>query len=142
MNKKIFLDTDVILDLLTQREPFYSSTVSLFHLIENKKISAFTSPVVYANIYYILTKFKGKKEAHQALSKLRLLLKIIPIGEEIIDHALASDFQDFKDAIQYYAATAANIPIIITRNTKDFQQYARDVQIATTEEFLGFASLE
>jgi len=139
---KIFLDTDLILDLLTQREPFYSSTVSLFNLIENKKIIAYTSLVVCANIYYILRKFKGKKEAHQALSRLRLLFKIVPIGEDIIDHALASDFQDFEHAIQYYTATASNIPILITRNTNDFQQYARDVQIATTDEFLNFTALE
>ena len=51
---KVFLDSDVILDLLTEREPHFDSVLDLFILIENKKIQGYTSPVVIANVFYII----------------------------------------------------------------------------------------
>ena len=73
MKQKIFIDTDIILDLFAEREPFNKAAIILFNLIEKNEIQAFTSPVVFSNLFYILTKLKTRRFAHSTLRKLRLL---------------------------------------------------------------------
>ncbi|MCI5122362.1 MAG: PIN domain-containing protein [Candidatus Electrothrix sp. AUS4] len=86
---KVFLDTDVILDLLTQREPHSAPAVELFLEIQDKVIQAYTSPVVVANIFYILNRHFDRKKAIRSLSKLRSLVGVLPCGEHVIDLALS-----------------------------------------------------
>lgn len=134
MKPKIFIDTDIILDLFAKREPFNKAVIVLFTLVEKNKLQAFTSPVVFSNLFYIMTKFKTRKFAHSTLRKLRLLLSIIQVDEKVIDLALNSDFKDFEDAIQYYAAKLNNLEFIITRNVKDFS--SKDITLLTADDFI------
>ena len=134
MNQKLFIDTDIILDILAKREPFYSPAAQLFALIEEKKVDAFTTPVVFSNLFYILSKFKSRNYAHSNLRKLRLLLTIIQIDEKVIDLAQNSEFKDFEDAIQFYAAKFHNLDFIITRNVKDF--VSKEIVILTAEDYI------
>jgi predicted nucleic acid-binding protein len=131
----IFLDADVILDLLTEREPHFEPAAQLFLRIQGKELNACTSPVVIANIFYILNKHIGRERAVQAIRKLRTLVKVLTCGERIIDAALASDFTDFEDAIQYSTALAHKIDTLITRNVTDYK--TATIKIVTPLEYIG-----
>lgn len=132
--KHVFADTDIILDMLAKREPFYPFAAELFSLVEKGELAVHISPVIFANLHYILCKLKGKSEAMKSLRKLRLLVKILPVDEKIIDLALTSSFKDFEDAIQYYVAMEHEIAFLLTRNTKDYK--ATGMTVMTAEEFL------
>jgi len=131
---KVFLDTDVILDLLTEREPHFETAVELFLQIQDRTIQAYTSPVIIANIFYILNKHLGRKKAIQSLIKLKSLVKVLNCGDRVIELALSSDFKDFEDAIQYYTALENNIDILITRNVKDYK--TANITISTPLEYI------
>ncbi|MBR4823612.1 MAG: PIN domain-containing protein [Spirochaetaceae bacterium] len=131
---KIFVDTDVILDLLAERIPFFHFSAVLFTFAEMNKLELYTSPLILANTFYILRKQLGNDEAKNALRKLRILLHVVESSESIIDKALNSDFTDFEDAIQYYTALDHGIKIILTRNVRDYKNASVIVQ--TPEAFL------
>ncbi len=131
---KLFVDTDVILDLLGQRIPHFHFSAVLFTFAEMKKIELYTSPLILANTFYILRKQLGNDEAKKALRKLRILLNVIDSSEAVVDKALNSDFTDFEDAIQYYTALEHGISVILTRNLRDYKNASVIVQ--TPEAFL------
>ncbi len=132
--KKIFVDSDVILDLLTKREPFYPYAAELFSLVDKGKIKAHVSAIIITNLHYVLRKMTNKEQAIKSLQKLKLLVKILPVDEKIIDLALASEFTDFEDSIQYYVAKENEIDFLLTRNKKDYK--TADIIILTPEEYL------
>ena len=131
---KLFVDTDVILDLLGQRIPHFHFSAVLFTFAEMKKLELYTSPLILANTFYILRKQIGIDDAKKALRKLRILLHIIDSSEAVVDKALNSDFSDFEDAIQYYTALEHGISVILTRNLRDYKNASVIVQ--TPEAFL------
>ena len=131
---KYFVDTDVILDLLSQRVPHFHFSAVLFSFAEMGKFELYTSPTVMVNTFYILRKNLGNENAKNALRKLRIILHVIDSSEKVLDLALNSNFNDFEDAIQYYTALNADIRTIITRNLKDYK--AADILVQTPEMFL------
>ncbi|MBN1499377.1 MAG: PIN domain-containing protein [Spirochaetes bacterium] len=135
MNKKVYVDTDIVLDLLTERKPFYNSAAKIFSLAVENKIQLFVSPVLISNVFYILRKSSGQESAVINLRKLRTMINIVPVNQKIIDHVLASNFKDLEDGIQYYSAIEAGIKIILTRNSKDFT--GKPVSIMNCEEYLA-----
>lgn len=136
---KVFVDSDVILDLLAQRIPHFHFSALLFTFADMKKLELYTSPTVFCNVFYILRKELGIEKAKSALRKLRLLIKIIDSSEKTIDCALNSDFSDFEDAIQCYTAQNHQISIIVTRNIKDYKTAGIIVQ--NPETFLCASGL-
>ena len=131
---KVFVDTDVILDLLARRIPHFHFSAVLFTFAEMKKLELYTTPLIIANTFYILRKQLGNDSAKNALRKLRILLHVIDSTESVIDKALNSDFSDFEDAIQYYTALEYGIPVILTRNIRDYKKASIVVQ--TPESYL------
>ena len=121
MIRRVFVDANIILDLLLAREPFFPAAADLFLLIQGGWVEGFTSPVVFANLFYILRQGRPASEALTALRKLRLLLGVASVDEKTIDRGLASSFNDFEDAIQYYTAVAHNLDAVVTRNKKDYR---------------------
>ncbi|WP_374948724.1 type II toxin-antitoxin system VapC family toxin [Mucilaginibacter sp.] len=131
--KKVFLDSDVILDALLKRPGFNIPSMNLITLIGNGRIAGVTSSVVFVNVNYFLDKFDKANKLR--LSKgLRSILPIISVGAGIIDLALSSNFIDFEDAIQYYSAVEGECDFIITRNIKDYKQST--IPVLTAEQFL------
>lgn len=131
---KYFVDTDVILDLLSQRVPHFHFSAVLFSLAEMGKFELYTSPTVMVNTFYILRKNLGNENAKNALRKLRIILHVIDSSEKVLDLALNSNFNDFEDAIQYYTALDADIQTIITRNLMGYK--TADILVQTPEIFL------
>ena len=136
---KVFVDSDVILDLLAQRIPHFHFSALLFTFADMKKLELYTSSTVFCNVFYILRKELGIEKAKSALRKLRLLIKIIDSSEKTIDCALNSEFSDFEDAIQCYTAQNHQISIIVTRNVKDYKTAGIIVQ--NPETFLCASGL-
>lgn len=134
MTKKLFVDTDVVLDLLAKRESFYLYAAQLFTIADKQKVNIYVSSLCFGNLNYILTKQKSSAEARKILSQFKVLVKVLPVDDKIIELALNSDFRDFEDAIQYYCAIENGINILVTRNLKDFK-LAR-IPILTAEEFV------
>ena len=132
--KEVFVDSDIILDLLAKREPFYQYAAEFFSLVEKGRIKAHVSPIIITNLHYVLCKLKNKAQVIKSLQKLKLLVKILPVDEKIVELALASDFKDFEDAIQYYTAKENGIDYLLTRNKKDYKKAV--ITVMTSEEYL------
>lgn len=132
--KKVFVDSDIILDLLAKREPHYLHAAKLFTLIDQQKVKGYTSPIVFANLHYLLRKNSSNSAALKSLRKLKTLINILSVDERIIEQSLNSEFTDFEDAIQYFAAVNNGISIIITRNKADYKK--SKIPVVTAEEFL------
>ena len=134
MIKKVFVDSDIVLDVLCKRIPYYEYAAKIFSLADMKKLTVYTTPLVVANVYYILRKAIGIEKSKEALRKLRLLVNIIPIQEREVDIALNSSFSDFEDALQYYTAIKHGMETLLTRNIKDYKE--KDLIIQTPEQFI------
>ena len=129
--KRLLVDTNIILDLLAKREPFYQDAAILFSLADKGEVKLFTSALSVANVNYVLLRHGKPEKARQILRKLKLLTGILSLDEKIIDLALNDDvFNDFEDALQYYSALENNIDVLITRNLKDFKNVALPVMTA------------
>ncbi|MFN3270937.1 MAG: type II toxin-antitoxin system VapC family toxin [Cloacibacterium caeni] len=130
----VFVDTNIVIDLLQKRENFYQEAQELFTKADRKKLKLYISALTFANTYYILSKYYSFSEAKKILSKFKVLVEVLPTTDKIIDLALASDFNDFEDAIQFYTALESNLHVIITRNKKDFKNNL--IPVFSAKEFL------
>lgn len=132
---KIFVDSDILLDFLLDRIPFSESATQLIDLAYNKKVELYTSPLIIANVVYVSRKNLGIQIVKQVIEKLLQIIEILPITESEIKQALASDFNDFEDAIQNFCASQKNdIQYLITRNKKDFKH--SQLQVISPSEYL------
>lgn len=131
--KKVFLDTNVVIDLLDKREPFWNDAVTLFTLAYKKNIVLYVSPLTYGTAAYLLRKH-GKAELKLLLENLRRLSKVTRVSDREVDNALASSFDDYEDALQYYSAMRERVDVIVTRNKKDF--ILSNIPVLTPDEFL------
>ncbi|HYG38592.1 MAG TPA: PIN domain-containing protein [Cytophagales bacterium] len=132
---KIFLDTDVILDFLLDRDPHSKDSTLLFNLSEQEKIKIVVSSLSYNNIYYITRKFIGHKEAINVLRSLSELTEISEVNAKIIKNALMSNFNDFEDGVQYFSAeNEGTVKAIITRNIQDYKH--SEIAVFTPEDYL------
>jgi predicted nucleic acid-binding protein len=132
--KKLFLDTNIILDLLSNRMPFYTEAAELFSLADKKEIKLSISSLCLADTHYILSKQNPDLEVRKILRKFKVLVNVLPLDNKIADLALNSEFRDFEDAIQYYTAIENDQDIIITRNQHDFRD--SKIPIMTAGEFI------
>jgi predicted nucleic acid-binding protein len=132
---RIFLDTNVILDLLGERVPFFDSIAKVATLADQKKLTLIVSPLSFTTMDYVLNKYETSKSVLNKLRKFKIICEVCEVNEETIDKALNSSFKDFEDAVQYFCALQSNCSIIITRNGKDFKHST--IPIMTAEEYLS-----
>ncbi|MBK7427147.1 MAG: PIN domain-containing protein [Saprospiraceae bacterium] len=120
--KKIFVDTNVIVDLIADRTPFSKYAIQIFQKTELKEIQLYTSSHSIATTYYLLKKYLGDKELREVLHELLDFLTVIAVDTDILKKGLRSKHKDFEDSIQILcASTIKNIDYIVTRNTKYFK---------------------
>ncbi|MGV3547979.1 MAG: type II toxin-antitoxin system VapC family toxin [Pedobacter sp.] len=132
--RKVFLDTNIIIDFLGERKEFYEAAAKVLSLADKKKIKIYTSPTSISNSYYLLSKFESAKVVLEKIRKLKLFCNISIMDDEVIEKAINSDFKDFEDAMQYYSAIVTNCDIIITRNERDFKSAL--IPVMNAESFL------
>jgi predicted nucleic acid-binding protein len=135
MKDRLFIDTDIILDIALAREPHYAFSARVLSLIESRTAEGITSALIIANLYYLLRKIESHQAAIAFIGKLRYILRIVPVDDEIIRLSLQSKYGNFEDAIQYYAALRNRADYLITRNTKDYRKPA--LKVHTPGEFLA-----
>ncbi|MCK5520512.1 MAG: PIN domain-containing protein [Candidatus Marinimicrobia bacterium] len=135
---KVYIDSDIILDIFLNRELFVSESSQILSLCEDKHIIGYTTTLALANIYYLLNKF-DKNKSIKALEYLREILIVLAISDEELGLSINSKFKDFEDGIQNFAAEKANCEIIITRNIKDYRTSKLDIK--TANEFLRILQL-
>lgn len=134
MTHRLFLDTNIILDFLGERAPFYESTLRLMSLADMKEVQIAASALSFATVNYVLSKQVANEVVREVLRKFKILCQIMPLDETVIDQSLNSDFEDFEDALQYYSALNFKAHYIISRNTKDFK--SSSLPVLTVDEYL------
>ncbi|MDX1406969.1 MAG: PIN domain-containing protein [Saprospiraceae bacterium] len=131
----IFLDTDILLDVAWQRDPFYIAAADLLTMIHEGSVRGGTTPVVLTNLYYLLSKENSDELASGYISRLLEMLEFIPVHQADFTLAMTSKFKDKEDAINSYAAHSAGCQTIITRNVRDFNHAG--IAVMTAEEFIA-----
>ena len=117
---KILLDTNIVLDLLMQREPFFNDALKIFNQIESGRHEAFLCATTITTMHYLLTKHSSKVESKKSMQLLLKLFDIAPVNKDVLTLAEKVDFSDYEDAVIYASAKKIDIEAIITRNEKDF----------------------
>ena len=134
----LFLDTDIILDLLLKRESFYKESYAIFNLSETQKVKLYTSSSIIINVQYIGDKISTKKNTSTAIKYMvENFVEIINPSRNAILEAYDSEFKDYEDAIQYFTAKEAGfINFFITRNVKDYKNALKAMLVQTPAQFL------
>jgi predicted nucleic acid-binding protein len=126
----------VALDHLADRRPFAEYAHRLFGMAEKGELGVCVSSLSFSNLYYLLRKLNGHAEALDLLRKLRLLVRVSTVSDAEIHSALSSNFKDFEDAIQHYAAKAeGGVSAIVTRNKSDYS--VSEIPVLSPDEFLA-----
>ncbi|WP_231459915.1 MULTISPECIES: PIN domain-containing protein [unclassified Pedobacter] len=121
--KQVFMDTNIVIDFLANRQPFAMDAAKLFDLAINGKIRIFIAAVSYNNIYYILRQSMPGNATLRLLEELADMTEITDVTAAVIRQSLKTDFKDYEDAIQYHSALSIpDLDFIVTRNTKDFKK--------------------
>lgn len=133
--KNVLIDSDVILDFFLDRGPFADDTSFLLSMCEMKQINGFVTPIIISNVFYILSKTNKRESVVDSLKILISFIDVINVNKEIVIQSLNSNFNDFEDALQNYAAEYSNkISTIITRNKKDYKN--SKLNVVTPTEYL------
>ncbi|MDR3265828.1 MAG: PIN domain-containing protein [Synergistaceae bacterium] len=136
----VLIDTNVVLDVLLRREPYYKDSMRVIVLSEKKYIDGIVSASAITDIYYIVR--KAIKNRDFAIDLLKRLTKVIGVGSVIDRHiyeALELEWDDFEDSIQYVVGKSIGVEYIVTRNPQDFSAAA--IRAISPQEFLrAFAS--
>lgn len=117
---KVFIDTNIMVDVLLGRKQFLLQSSNLFQLADNKDIELYATALSFVNALYISRKEIGTKLTLQKLKEFHDILKTAPMADEELDKALLMGGKDFEDNLQYRSAISAGCEIIVTRNVKDF----------------------
>jgi predicted nucleic acid-binding protein len=135
----IFIDTDVIIDFLIDREPHSREAAIIFTLIEQKKLKGYVSSLAFSNLYYVLRKIESHNKVIAKLDSISRFLTILKVDQQTIKYAIASGFPDFEDSIQYNCALDyKKIDVLITRNIKDYK--GSEIPVMTPADYLKMVS--
>ena len=132
---KVFVDANVLLDFLLQRSPFFSAAARLISRAESGQIEAYVSAISFNNVFYIARKEVAEDKARNMLRDLRRIFRVVPLDENVIDHAIELTVRDFEDAIQAVSAGRVAASYVVTRDARDFEK--TNLQAFAPEEILA-----
>jgi predicted nucleic acid-binding protein len=132
--KKVFIDTDIILDVAMAQKPFFSTSRTILAMAETGRIIGVTSSNCIANLYYILRKVGGDTDARLFISGLTKCISVIAIDHHNVLEALKSKFSDFEDALQNSSAQENQCEYVLTRNTSDYK--GSKLKVSLPEDFI------
>lgn len=135
MKDKLFLDTNVVIDLLGEREPFYEAVAKIVSLADKGRIQLSVSALTYATAFYILSRFEDKELVKEKIRKFKVISETSDLTDKVLDKGLSSKIRDFEDALQYFYALENECHIIITRNGKDFKESG--LPVLSPDEYLN-----
>jgi predicted nucleic acid-binding protein len=131
----VFIDTNVLMDVLLDRHPFVAESRKVWLLAERRKVVGLVSALSFPNIYYVVRKMVGADKAASMMTLLRNTFAAVPLDEQVLNQAIDARFSDFEDAIQYYSALRADAECLLTRNVDHFPDSG--LQVLSPEEFLA-----
>jgi predicted nucleic acid-binding protein len=132
---KILLDTNIILDIALERQPFFQPAAKILETSDFDRFHLYISASMATDVFYVIRKEKGESVGLAFLKDLLDAVDVCRVDKGILLLALESDFSDFEDAVQHFAAVNAELEVIITRNKKDYS--ASSLKIMDPEEFVG-----
>ena len=118
--RRVLFDSDVLLDVLAQRQPFVYASVQALDTVTQEQVEGYISGHAITNIFYILRRQIGNEATRELLSRLLERIQVASITDGVIHSALQSPVKDFEDAVTSEAALKMGLDVIITRNIKDF----------------------
>ena len=133
---KVFIDTNVMIDYLENRQPFATDAIRIFELAAMRRISLYVSDLTIANVRYITRKKISLTDYYRAMLSLMEFIHVTSIGECSVQKALELKANDFEDALQYYSAKNAGMDMIVTRNASDYS--FAEIPLFTPSEFLRY----
>ncbi|UOQ74508.1 type II toxin-antitoxin system VapC family toxin [Hymenobacter cellulosilyticus] len=123
--KQWFLDTNVVVDFLANRQPFVQEAEVLFRLAYARRVQLYVASLSFSHMFYLLRRTHGAEVTRQLLTDLLPIVQVLSVDASTVQQALAAGFPDFEDALQYFAATAVpSITAIVTRDPKGFRASA------------------
>ena len=131
---KIFVDTNILLDVLTKREPFYKNSAVIWSLVEDGIVEGYISAISVNNVFYISKKLHDLKHAQGLVDKILKDFQIIELNYEILKLSRTISDRDYEDLIQYFSAIRSGSKYLITRNKDDFPETG--IEILEPAEFL------
>jgi predicted nucleic acid-binding protein len=118
---RVLVDTNILLDFLLQREPFFQDAELLFQSIEAGQVIGYVTATTLTDIFYISRKHtRSDEQARQAVSETLTAMVICPIDRAVLESAFNSGLVDFEDAVQIFGAVAQGLDAILTRDSKGF----------------------
>ncbi len=132
---KIFVDTNVLIDVLEDREPYYTCSAQVWFLAEAKKVEAFISVISFNNVHYLVRRHVNVERARRAMEILHATFTMVPLDESVMVKAITARITDFEDAIQFFSALSAGVDCIVTRNVQHFP--VDTLPVMTPEDFVA-----
>lgn len=117
---RILFDTNVILDVLLERDPHLRPAAKLFALVDNRRIQGYICATTATTIYYIASRSFGRKRAIEEVRSLLALFDVAPVDRPVLDSALDVEFCDYEDAVVHESARMIGADAIVTRDRRDF----------------------
>lgn len=118
---RVLFDTNVVLDVLLERQPFLASSALSFARAEAGEVQGFLCATTVTTIFYLTEKAQGQEAAFQAVRALLAFLEIAPVHRPVLDQASELGFSDFEDAVLHEAARHVHAVAIVSRNTRHFR---------------------
>jgi predicted nucleic acid-binding protein len=135
---RLFLDTNVVLDVLADRKPYADDAAFVLSAIERGDAEGFIAAHTATTIFYLLQRDVGQRRANRALTDVLKLLEVVPVDHDRLLHAMAMRWKDFEDAVQAACAVEAEVDYFVTRNTSDFAK--SDLDVITPAELVAILS--
>jgi len=129
---RVLFDTNVILDVLLDRNPFSEDAARCLSMAESGEIEGWLCASTVTTLHYLIRKSAGGRNALDAISLLLSLCEIAPVNKTVLESALRLPFKDFEDAVLHESARHSGIDVIVTRNTADFKHSTIPVQFPET----------
>lgn len=132
---RLFLDINVILDVLSRREPWFEDSAAILSLLETDELDGVVAAHSVTTLFYVASKHLGQRRATARLLDLLKLVSVSPVDQDTILRALALGWADFEDALQMLCADNAGADYIVTRNPGDFEPDS--IPVLTPAELLA-----
>ena len=134
--RKVFIDTNVLIDLLLERNPWADDAAVIFSMADRKEIELLCCSLSFSTAIYLMQRMKySRKEIVNKLAIVKSLCTVTTVDGFVLDRVLQSDFPDLEDAMQHYSALASGAEVIVTRNVKDYA--AAGIPVMSPGEFLA-----
>lgn len=117
---KVLLDTNIIVDVALERQPYFGNSETVLSLVEQGQIEGYISASTFSDLYYIIRKDKGRNLTIEFLREISTFCQIATVDQAAINMGLTANLRDFEDAIQYSSAVVNQLDVIVTHNPEDF----------------------